>query len=107
MRTVAAAEHSALVSASAGAEITTRSEPVEHDALSRAVPGFPGRLRAWGVWGPCRAPTQSWSATHYRGPSRVSRDGSERGGCGGHVEGPHLSGRAAAWRAARSRARRR
>src|SRR6266850_7200043 len=59
MRTVAAAEQRALASASAGAEITTRSEPVEHDASSRAVPGNPGGLRAWGVWGPCRGPPLS------------------------------------------------
>src|SRR5205823_3366154 len=53
-------------------------------------PGFPGTAPSVGGVGPCRAPTQSWSATHYRGPSRVSRDGSERGGVWGRV-GPPLS----------------
>jgi len=69
-------------------------------------PGEPEMSRR-GCGGRVEAPTQSGNTTRHRGPFRASRDGSEPWGCGGRIGAPTSVVERQAWRAARSRARRR
>src|SRR5438128_5653168 len=58
-------------------------------ARSRRATATPGRGRAWGAWGPFRAPSRR--RTRNRGAPRLRRAASKRGGHGGHF-GPPVEG---------------